>query len=387
MHPDTLQAPDVERYTSEIKALVGRTAQNIVLIGEKLQAVKKQLLRGEWEPWLRENFDWTPKTAQRMMQVARRFKNDTVSFLPIEPGALYLLSEKSTPAPFIDTVIAVAKEGTVITQSKTKEMLATYKELHTSHVATITESGQEDKDEPEEEPEDAVVPVSSSPLASAPSLILIPDPPPVVNGQRPTFNQTNENVDWAKWTWNPVTGCLHNCGYCYARDIAERRMGDYKAIGFTPHFHQDRLLAPQYTKVPAKAETDIGYRNVFVCSMADLFGKWVPQEWIDAVLEEVRAAPQWNFLFLTKLRSMSSTASRLPSGPFARWTRPSSGSRVSRCANASRLPRSTCLIGWCSGDRARAIRNRPSSRPGNGSGICVSRQRLPGASCTGNRIY
>jgi len=300
MHPDTLQAPDVERYTSEIKALVGRTAQNIVLIGEKLQAVKKQLLRGEWEPWLRENFDWTPKTAQRMMQVARRFKNDTVSFLPIEPGALYLLSEKSTPAPFIDTVIAVAKEGTVITQSKTKEMLATYKELHTSHVATITESGQEDKDEPEEEPEDAVVPVSSSPLASAPSLILIPDPPPVVNGQRPTFNQTNENVDWAKWTWNPVTGCLHNCGYCYARDIAERRMGDYKAIGFTPHFHQDRLLAPQYTKVPAKAETDIGYRNVFVCSMADLFGKWVPQEWIDAVLEEVRAAPQWNFLFLTK---------------------------------------------------------------------------------------
>jgi len=39
---------------------------------------------------------------------------------------------------------------------------------------------------------------------------------------------------------------------------------------------------------------------VFVCSMADLFGEWVPQEWIDAVLEAVRAAPQWNFLFLTK---------------------------------------------------------------------------------------
>jgi len=34
--------------------------------------------------------------------------------------------------------------------------------------------------------------------------------------------------------------------------------------------------------------------------MADLFGRWVPREWIDAVLTEVRAAPQWNFLFLTK---------------------------------------------------------------------------------------
>jgi protein gp37 len=34
--------------------------------------------------------------------------------------------------------------------------------------------------------------------------------------------------------------------------------------------------------------------------MADLFGKWVPQEWIDAVFEQVRDNQQWEFLFLTK---------------------------------------------------------------------------------------
>jgi protein gp37 len=34
--------------------------------------------------------------------------------------------------------------------------------------------------------------------------------------------------------------------------------------------------------------------------MADLFGRWVPKEWIEAVLDVVRLAPQWNFLFLTK---------------------------------------------------------------------------------------
>jgi len=34
--------------------------------------------------------------------------------------------------------------------------------------------------------------------------------------------------------------------------------------------------------------------------MADLFGSWVPQEWIDRVLDTVRKAKQWNFLFLTK---------------------------------------------------------------------------------------
>lgn len=29
-------------------------------------------------------------------------------------------------------------------------------------------------------------------------------------------------IDWADATWNPVTGCLHGCEYCYARKIAER---------------------------------------------------------------------------------------------------------------------------------------------------------------------
>ena len=34
--------------------------------------------------------------------------------------------------------------------------------------------------------------------------------------------------------------------------------------------------------------------------MSDLFGRWVPAEWIEAVLDQVRSNPQWNFLFLIK---------------------------------------------------------------------------------------
>jgi protein gp37 len=52
--------------------------------------------------------------------------------------------------------------------------------------------------------------------------------------------------------------------------------------------------------MPSGASEDIGLKTVFVCSMADLFGDWVPQEWIDAVLESARNSPKWNFLFLTK---------------------------------------------------------------------------------------
>lgn len=29
-------------------------------------------------------------------------------------------------------------------------------------------------------------------------------------------------IDWCDSTWNPVTGCLHGCEYCYARKIAKR---------------------------------------------------------------------------------------------------------------------------------------------------------------------
>ena len=36
-----------------------------------------------------------------------------------------------------------------------------------------------------------------------------------------TFNQTDgDGISWASWSWNPVTGCLHGCNYCYAREIA-----------------------------------------------------------------------------------------------------------------------------------------------------------------------
>ena len=26
-------------------------------------------------------------------------------------------------------------------------------------------------------------------------------------------------IDWADASWNPVTGCMHGCEYCYARMI------------------------------------------------------------------------------------------------------------------------------------------------------------------------
>jgi hypothetical protein len=97
----------------------------------------------------------------------------------------------------------------------------------------------------------------------------------------PKFNkQTNDSIEWADWSWNPVTGCEHNCVYCYARDIANR----FYPHGFVPAIKPAALLTPRSASVPNGADSDTRYRNVFTCSMADLFGRWVPAEWIEAVL-------------------------------------------------------------------------------------------------------
>jgi len=54
---------------------------------------------GNWLPWLEAEFGFTPRTAQNFMNVADKFKYETVSYLDIAPKALYLLllAQNSTP--------------------------------------------------------------------------------------------------------------------------------------------------------------------------------------------------------------------------------------------------------------------------------------------------
>jgi protein gp37 len=112
--------------------------------------------------------------------------------------------------------------------------------------------------------------------------------------------QDSTGIEWAQQSWNPVVGCRHDCPYCYARDMAEQRYPDMYPHKFEPAIRPYMFHAPRNTNVPAEAATDVRFKNVFTCSMADLFGRWVPAEWIELTLRTVRDNPQWNFLFLTK---------------------------------------------------------------------------------------
>ena len=136
-------------------------------------------------------------------------------------------------------------------------------------------------------------------------------------------------IEWCDHTWNPITGCLHNCEYCYARTMAKRfsgdvrlnkmAKGDYRTMtaadescelyildkpmlnetgsslvypfGFEPTLHRYRFNTLDKLK---------NGNNIFVGAMADVFGKWVPDEWIKEVIQECVKRPQHNYLFLTK---------------------------------------------------------------------------------------
>ena len=163
-------------------------------------------------------------------------------------------------------------------------------------------------------------------------------------------------IEWCDSTWNPITGCYHECEYCYARRIAKRFGGNDKLstfrpfqcdwrradgnkdlfydkasrekpmlfvidkplflpsrldkrktekygrqifenkkapypFDFNPTFHKYRLDEPERWTKP---------RTIFVCSMADLFGEWVPDSWIDEIFAACEKAPQHKYLFLTK---------------------------------------------------------------------------------------
>lgn len=135
-------------------------------------------------------------------------------------------------------------------------------------------------------------------------------------------------IEWCDHTWNPITGCRHDCPYCYARTMTSRFCGDIRVnkmckadyrmedgrdgtrlyvldkpmknetggtlvypFGFEPTFHRYRMDYPDKLKMG---------NNIFVGAMADIFGDWVPEQWIDEIFEVCMQHDEHNYLFLTK---------------------------------------------------------------------------------------
>lgn len=125
---------------------------------------------------------------------------------------------------------------------------------------------------------------------------------------------------WTEQTWNPIVGCSKvspGCDNCYAERMAARlsaievkRFADGKTADFGPYssvvsgsqsgkfvwfgktaFVESALEKPLHWKKP---------RQIFVCSMSDLFHESIPFDWIDKVFAVMALCPQHTFQVLTK---------------------------------------------------------------------------------------
>lgn len=94
-------------------------------------------------------------------------------------------------------------------------------------------------------------------------------------------------IEWTEFVSNPIKGkCLHNCSYCYAEKIRLRfkQPAEYS-------WHPEELRKIEQHKKPT---------TIFMGSMYDLFGEWVPESHIDRIIATTRYCQQHTFLFLTK---------------------------------------------------------------------------------------
>jgi len=138
-------------------------------------------------------------------------------------------------------------------------------------------------------------------------------------GQEDTGSEEREmnrtSIEWVKnpdgsqgFTWNPITGCLNNCEYCYARKLANGRLKQrYLAkktwpltAGLTDHPSADPFYPrfwPERLWLPRHYRKDSG---IFPCDMSDLFGIGIPEEWTNQVIRVMELCSWHRFYLLTK---------------------------------------------------------------------------------------
>jgi len=69
--------------------------------------------------------------------------------------------------------------------------------------------------------------------------------------------------------------------------------GEIYPYGYDPTFYPHRLEEPLRVKKPSK---------IFVVDTGDMFGNWIPEEWIEQILEVVRNVIGTHFSFLRRTR-------------------------------------------------------------------------------------
>jgi Protein of unknown function (DUF3102) len=131
---DTQQLETLAQHINDIGDAV---AYAVIDIGKSLAAAKRIVGHGYWATWLKGNFNWTDRQAQRYIQVFELYGSNptTLSDMDIDLSALFLLAAPSTPNAAREEILKDAREeqrkldknGIRVTHKKVKETVKRHK--------------------------------------------------------------------------------------------------------------------------------------------------------------------------------------------------------------------------------------------------------------------
>lgn len=137
----------VQQKTAEIQDRLRDIKGKFIEIGDRLIAVKAQLVHGEWGAWLEAEFDWSQDTAERLMNAAR-FANQIPQFADF--GGLFTrtamakLGATTTPTAAVDEAVQRAQSGEPINDVKAAQIITAHRP---AAVRPSTQGAEPDTDE------------------------------------------------------------------------------------------------------------------------------------------------------------------------------------------------------------------------------------------------
>lgn len=102
----------VQQRAVEIRSCLQRSAEDVWQIGHKLVEVRSWLKYGQFDTWLKVEFDWSRRTAYNFINVYETFhQHKNLANINIATSALYLLAAPSTSQDIRDEFLQQSRGG------------------------------------------------------------------------------------------------------------------------------------------------------------------------------------------------------------------------------------------------------------------------------------